>query len=74
MALVGCAKLFRICNRVKLNSDQIFGTETHLFASVQDQMYLKFEHLGGLDALESLQMSESHDVYERAMKILLNNY
>ena len=39
-----------------------------------DQIYLKFESLGGLDALEALQLSDSQEVYEKAKRILLTYF
>lgn len=39
-----------------------------------DNVLLVFEESGGLDALETLQLNESQEVYEMANKILLTHF
>ena len=67
--------MFRAIRRVKKDSEALLGSAgsqavRHLFEHVQG----RFEQLGGVDALEALQLSESQEVFESAQKMLLANF
>ena len=69
MALLATSQLFNKCAKLDRQSLKL-----NLSATFTSTVSLAFEQLGGIDALEALQLSKSHRLYELAKNILLKHF
>lgn len=73
ISLTSCKRLFNACRRSSKQDLQQISEGAHNY-HLYEGVKLKLEELGGIDALEALQLGSSQEVYERAQKLLVANF